>query len=114
MGGAVILKYVNPWKFRREQVAQQVHALRQRDGENCSRCKRPLRFDLPAGHDLAAKIESILHVVNGGTASLENLCLTHGRCNADAGDMTAEVRERLRTQREAALFSKERRKRRRA
>jgi 5-methylcytosine-specific restriction endonuclease McrA len=114
MSRSVIAKYVNPWKFRREQNAQRLHALRQRDGDTCSRCKRPMRFDLPAGHELAAKVEAILPGPAGGTEALDNLVLCHGRCNAQTGDMTAEIRERLRLQREAALFSQERKKRRRA
>lgn len=112
MSGTIILRYVNPWRFRRLQDEQRVAALRQRDGENCSRCKRPMRFDLPGGHELAPKVEQLLHDANGGTDELQNLCLTHGRCNADSGDMTAEVRERLRLQREAALLSRSRKKRR--
>lgn len=113
MAGTVV-RLVNPWKFRREQEAQRLLALRLRDGDGCARCKRPLRFDLPAGHELAARVEAILHAVNGGSGGIDNLCLTHGRCNAASGDMTAEVHERLRHQREAALFSRERQKRRRA
>jgi hypothetical protein len=112
MSPAIIARYVTPWKFRRAQDERRCHALRMRDGENCSRCRRPLRFDLPSGHDLAPKIEQMLHCANGGTGELQNLCLTHGRCNAEAGDMTAEVRERLRLQREAALLSRSRKKRR--
>jgi hypothetical protein len=44
----IIIKYVNPWKFGREQNEQRLRALRQRDGDNCTRSRRPLRFG-PAG-----------------------------------------------------------------
>ena len=108
----VITQYLNPWKFRREQIAQRLAALRGRDGDNCSRCRRPLRFDLPAGHDLGARIEEIRPGPAGEAQLLDNLCLTHGRCNAQAGDATEEVRERLRPKREAELFEQARSRRR--
>ena len=114
MSSSVIVKYVNPWKFRREQNAQRLKALRQRDGDNCRRCKRPLRFDLPDGHDLGPKIEPILPGAEGATEELDNLVLCHGRCNAKHGCDTAEVKERARIKHEAALFESSRRKRRRA
>jgi hypothetical protein len=108
-----IVSYLNPWAFRREQREQRLAAIRQRDGDNCRRCRRPIRFDLPAGHDQGVKIEQ----VQPGSAdikALDNLCLTHGRCNARAGDDTIAVRERLRPSREAELFTKARKKRRAA
>ena len=45
---------------------------------------------------------------------LDNLCLTHGRCNANRGDETIAVRERVRPMREAELFAKARKRRRAA
>jgi hypothetical protein len=107
----VIIKYLNPWKYRRLAEAERLAALRQRDGDQCRRCKRPLRFDLPAGHDLGVRIEAIRHGANGGTEALDNFCLTHGRCNALAGDDTREVAARARVKNEAALFAKARKKR---
>jgi 5-methylcytosine-specific restriction endonuclease McrA len=112
MSRSVIIKYVNPWKFRREQNEERLRALRQRDGENCTRCRRPLRFDLPDGHDMGATIEEILPKSAGGTEALDNLCLTHVRCNAKSGCDTAEVKERARVKNEAALFAKSRKRRR--
>ena len=105
-----IARYLNPWGFRREQEARLL-ALRQRDGEECRRCRRPIRFDLPAGHDLGVKVEQVRPGKAGGTDALDNLCLTHGRCNAQAGDDTGEVLKRLRPKREAELFVKARKKR---
>jgi hypothetical protein len=108
MGGSLILRYVNPWKFRREQE-QRLHALRGRDGDDCRRCRRPMRFDLPDGHDLGAKIEPI----SAGPAmpdALENFCLCHRRCNSERADNTQEVRDRLRQKNEAALFVKARKR----
>ena len=109
MSSSSIARYLNPWKFRREEQERRVAELRHRDGDNCTRCRRPVRFDFPAGHDLSVKIEPM------GAAeadSIEHSCLTHMRCNAQAGDNTEEVRERVRRKSEAALFNEARTKRR--
>lgn len=94
--------YLNPWTFAREKKRQRFDALRQRDGDDCRRCRRPMRFDLPWGHDLAPAIEQILPKSRGGSAAIENLCLCHGRCNRDVGDSTPEVQERIRLRKEQA------------
>jgi hypothetical protein len=44
--------------------------------------------------------------------SLDNLCLTHARCNTEPADMTLEVKERARRKNEAELFAAAREKRR--
>ena len=111
MTSATIIRFVNPWKYRRDQAEQRVTALRHRDGDNCRRCKRPLRFDLPDGHDLGAKIVPVLCTTAGGSEDLDNLCLTHVRCNAKHGCDTAEVKERARLKNEVALFEKSRKRR---
>ena len=107
MSGSIIIKYVNPWRFRREQNRQRIAALRSRDGDTCKRCKRPMRFDLQDGHDLMPKVEQIAPS-SDAAESLENLCLTHVRCNSKHGCDTAEVKERARIKNEAALFAKQR------
>ena len=38
--------YLNPWRLKRERAAARIAALRARDGDNCVRCRRPMRFDL--------------------------------------------------------------------
>lgn len=110
---SLLLKHLNPWRFRQQQMARQLADLRTRDGDNCARCRRPLRFDRPAGHDLSPRIE-VLACLGGSAAPLANLCLTHGRCNAQGQDHTEEVNDRLRLTREAELLSKKRAKRRAA
>ncbi len=80
-------------------------ALRQRDGDQCSRCRRPLRFDLTSGHDSGPKIEQ---TAAGAADALDNLCLTHRRCHPDGVDHTDEVQERVRRKNEAELFVKSR------
>ena len=112
MSRSIIIKYVNPWRFRREQNELRVTELRHRDGDNCTRCRRPLRFDLQDGHDLIPKFEEIVPSSAGGSQALDNLCLTHVRCNAKHGCDTAEVKERARIKNEAALFAKSRKRRR--
>jgi hypothetical protein len=99
----VITRLVAPWKFRREQDQKRVAALRERDGDDCRRCRRPIRFDLPDGHDRGPKIEAVPAEEAGG---LENLCLCHGRCNAAGTDHTDEVTERIRRRGEAELLSR--------
>ena len=111
MAGPAITRFLNPWKFRREQEEQRVAELRRRDGDTCKRCKRPIRFDLTPGHDLGPKVEAILSVPTGAAVALDNLCLCHGRCNAKSGDDTNEVAERARRKSEAELFVKSRKKR---
>ena len=109
MSSSSLARYLNPRKFRREEHERKVASLRHRDGDHCTRCRRPVRFDLPAGHDLSPKIE----LVGGGEAdTIEHSCLTHTRCNAQAGDNTEEVQERVRRKSEAALFNEARTKRR--
>ena len=95
MAGTSIATYLNPWKLRRVREAERLDALRVRDGDNCARCRRPLRFDLPPGHDAAPKLEPILPGAKAGGRALDNSCLCHTRCNAQSGDNTAEVLHRL-------------------
>ena len=109
---ALVARALNPWKFKREQTAQRVLQLRQRDGDNCTRCRRPLRFDLPDGHDRGARIETMPGAGASGSDPLANLCLTHGRCNTKSGHDTAQVRERTRIKNEVALFDRARERRR--
>lgn len=101
-----LARYVSPWTLKRDRVRQQrVAALRKRDGDDCRRCRRPIRFDLPPGHDKGPSVQSI-----AGGDGLENLCLCHGRCNAAGEDHTDEVTERIRRRSEAALFARPGRK----
>ena len=110
MTSKLIVKYLNPWKHKRERAAERLAELRKRDGDKCARCRRKMRFDLPPDHDQGPRIEPILPTGD----SLDNLCLTHVRCNARGRDNTEEVMERLRPAREAELFAKSRRRRKKA
>jgi 5-methylcytosine-specific restriction endonuclease McrA len=112
MSSSIIARYVTPWKYRRELEQQRLQALKGRDGENCARCRRPLRFDLPEGHDMAPKVEPVLPVAKGEEPPLDNLVLTHRRCNGEGADYTHEVTERIRRRNEAELFANARRRKR--
>jgi hypothetical protein len=90
-----IVRYLSPWKLSREEARQRLEALRRRDGDDCRRCRRPMRFDLPRGHDAAPKLEPILTAANGSASELDNLCLCHTRCTAAGADHTAQVLERV-------------------
>jgi hypothetical protein len=106
-----IAKFVSPFKYRREQEeAARVRALRQRDGDDCRRCRRPMRFDLSPGHDQGACVQPIQFGAETESASFDNLCLTHRRCNSAFADNTAEVTERIRRKQEAELFSNARKR----
>ena len=104
----VIARYLNPWKFRRERdELQRIAALRTRDGDECRRCRRPMRFDLKSGQDLGPRIETI---APGRMEALDGLCLTHVRCNPQGANNTAEVTDRVRRKNEAELFANSRKR----
>jgi hypothetical protein len=114
MSRSFLAKYVSPWTLKRDRGQQQRLAeLRDRDGENCRRCRRPMSFDLPAGHEKGPKIERIGGTASGEAEALEELCLCHVRCNSAGEDLTDEVQDRLRRKAEAELLSQSRKSRRR-
>lgn len=101
------LSYLTPWKHRRLAEAARVAALRERDGDGCARCRRPMRFDLPAGDERGVVVEPV-----GPGADDVRLC--HPRCNTPGLDQTEAVLERARLKNEAALFARARKRRKRA
>ena len=103
-----IATYLNPWKLKRQREAARVALLRARDGDQCARCRRPLRFDLPRGHDQGAAVEPVAPGDKGGGDALDNLRLCHARCNPSGVDHTGEVLARARRKNEAALFARAR------
>jgi len=112
MTSVPIIRFLNPWKAKRERAAERIQALRRRDGDNCTRCRRTLRFDLPSGHDQAPQVEP--RPAGAGADPLAGLCLCHTRCNAGMIDHTGEVAERIRRKAEADLFAKSRRRKKKA
>jgi hypothetical protein len=87
--------------FKRDKQRLRLAELRRRDGDNCRRCRRPMRFDLPPGRDQAATFEQI-GTPSKGAGELDHLVLCHTRCNGVTVDNTAEVQERLRRKAEEA------------
>jgi hypothetical protein len=103
-------RYVTPWKYRREQDELRLTALRHRDGDNCRRCRRPMRFDLPAGHDMGPKLEEIAPPCANEPEAIDYLVLCHRRCNGEGADQTREVQQRVRMKSEAELFANNRKR----
>ena len=103
-----LARYLNPWAHKRAVAERQLAELRQRDGDSCRRCRRPLRFDLPDGHDLGATI------VGGASNAVAESFLTHRRCHSAGTDHTAEVAERRKRKNEAELLAKQPKRRKRA
>ena len=87
--------------FKRDKQQLRLAELRRRDGDDCRRCRRPLRFELPKGHDQAPTILPIGPGPKGG-GEVDHLCLCHVRCNAATVDNTEEVQERMRRKAEEA------------
>jgi len=109
MTRSFIATYVSPWVLGRDkQLQQKLAALRERDGDNCRRCRRPIRFDLTDGDDQGPKVEPIGPQPVDGPADLGALVLCHRRCNGIGADHTNEVQERRRRSNEAELFAKSR------
>lgn len=86
---------------RKEKERRRMAVLRTRDGDDCRRCRRPLRFDLPSGYDMAPRIERVAD---------DSEYLTHGRCNPSMVDHTGEVLDRVRRKAEAELLAKPKRR----
>jgi hypothetical protein len=113
MSPTFLARYVSPWALKRDkQLQQRVAALRTRDGDDCRRCRRAIRFDLPRGHDKGPSVEPVASAASV-SAELDDLCLCHSRCNSAGADNTTEVTERIRRRNEAELLSSARGQRRR-
>ena len=95
-------KYLNPWMFAREAKRARVQALRDRDGDTCWRCHRPMRFGSPFNCGKSATIEHKLPKSLGGTGQLDNLVLCHVGCNRHLGANPAEQKERMRLPKDVA------------
>ena len=103
-----IVRYLNPWTLKRDKTRQRLAELRARDGDHCRRCRRPLRFDLPPGHDEAPTVEQFGPRAKGRAVPLDSLVLCHVRCNGVTVDNTAQVQERLRRRAEESVAPKRR------
>jgi hypothetical protein len=95
MAGTNIVRFLSSRMLRRDEP-KRLAELRQRDGDNCRRCRRPMGFDLPRGHDQAPSLVPIGSSAPGGRPGIDDWCLCHGRCNGQTVDATSEVQERMR------------------
>jgi hypothetical protein len=53
----------------------------QRDGYRCHLCKRKVRRNVVVPHDLAATIDHLIPISDGGTDTRRNVATAHFRCN---------------------------------
>ena len=74
-------------------------AVRKRDGDDCWRCHKPLRFGPPFNVGKAATIEHVKPLADEGSWELDNLRLCHKGCNKHLGTNTPEQKERMRLRR---------------
>jgi len=91
-----IAKYLNPWMFKREKDRQRFAKVRERDGDNCWRCHRPMNFTEPRDKAKSATVEHVQPRALGGTSALENLVLCHAGCNRHLGANIPEQKQRMR------------------
>lgn len=109
MTNSFLARYFRPLALRTDKAERErVAAIRSRDGDNCRRCRRPIRFDLPHGHDKGPRVETALTSKIAAPQAIGELFLCHGRCHAVGADKTEEVAARRRHKNEAALLSRKR------
>lgn len=79
------------WKATKEYESWErpivYNSLIERDGNECFYCGGLLDDD--------ATIEHMLSIVHGGPNNLENLCLTHAKCNLIAGSLPLNEKIKL-------------------
>ena len=84
------------WVHKRLNRHRKFARVRRRDGDDCWRCGRPMRFEGPPNCGKAATIEHVQPLSRGGSWALDNLRLCHVGCNRHLGDRTPEEKERMR------------------
>ena len=90
------------WVLAQVEKKQRFAAVRARDGDDCWRCNRPMRFEGPPNCGKAATIEHVLPRSKGGGDDLGNLRLCHVGCNRHLADHPPEQKERMRINRAKA------------
>ena len=71
-----------PATKRRPKSSVTIQAIRARDGGNCFYCLKPVAVEDESE-------EHLVSLTHGGPNHLSNLFLTHRKCNADAGNLSA-------------------------
>lgn len=58
-----------------------VRRIRDRDGDDCWICDKPIRFDLVGNHGNGCSVDHVQPRSLGGATSVSNLKLAHQACN---------------------------------
>lgn len=69
--------------------------LRERDGDNCFYCGKPMMFFIEQGPN-AASLEHLIEIAQGGNNKQKNLVLAHIRCNSSLCGMTINNKLKIR------------------
>ena len=67
-----------------------IEKLRERDGNICHLCQKPVRQSASMNHPLAPSRDHITPTKHGGPNAATNLKLAHKACNSRRGDMPVE------------------------
>lgn len=90
-----IVKYLNPWMFKRETQRARIARLRAAYGDRCWQCGNPMSFSMLATRRRAT-IEHLLPRSRGGTSAWENVRLCHVGCNRHLGVHPPEHKLKMR------------------
>lgn len=84
--------------------ANKVKRLRERDGEDCWLCSRPIDFAAKPNSASAWSIEHLLAKKHGGCGKIENLVLCHPPCNRELRDLCVAEKIQRREDKRRALW----------
>jgi hypothetical protein len=96
MGRKNLKRFLPWWMKKHLKKRAKIAEIRQRDGDNCWRCHRPMRFGPPYNVGKSATVELKLPKALDGTSALENIVLCHVGCNRHLGANTPEQKQRMR------------------
>lgn len=77
-------------KIKRKPNSSQLHTIRQRDGDLCFYCQLIVE-------EKDESVEHLVSLTHGGPNHISNLFLTHRKCNAAAGNLSATAKIRMHT-----------------
>lgn len=88
------------WFHARQKKADKVAALRERDGDNCWRCGKKMRFGGIPNVGKAATVEHLQPLSKHGTWAMDNLALCHVGSNRHMKDFDRTHKEKMRLNRQ--------------
>lgn len=62
-----------------------IRELRERDGDRCHLCNKPINFDLPGNDPRGPHIDHLVPLSDGGADCKTNVKMAHARCNLSRG-----------------------------